>query len=476
MRHKVIIIGTGFGGIAVARELLEAGIEDFTLLEKADNLGGTWRDNTYPGAECDVPSALYSYSWAPNPTWEFKWAKQKQIHSYIRSTAQGLGLMPRIRFSQSVESCHWTNGEWVVETDSDTFRAQHVVSAVGQLHIPNIPDFAGLHDYGGESFHTARWNHGVDLRGKRVAVIGNAATAVQVIPAIAPKVRQLTVYGRTPNWIVKKPDRAYTRAEKWLGRRLPWLAKLYRGSLWSLGEFVIWPTIRGNRVTSAALRAQNWWLKRRAIFNPELRKKLTPNYPLGAKRILFSSDYYPALARENVELVTDRIETFTEQGIRAGGEERPHDVVVFATGFQTNPFLKNIDVTGQDGQHLRDQWSDGAHAYLGVSTAGFPNFHMIYGPNTNTGHTSIIFKLEAQARYVAQLVTLAGEGALAVDEGVEANFNAEVQERLRDLAFSRVDASWYKDGDRITNNWMGGSLEYHRRLRTVDPASYRRVA
>ena len=206
MRHKVIIIGTGFGGIAVARELLEAGIEDFILLEKADDLGGTWRDNTYPGAECDVPSALYSYSWAPNPTWEFKWAKQKQIHSYIRSTAEGLGLMPHIHFGQSVRNCRWTDDKWVVEADTATFQAQHVVSAVGQLHIPNIPDFAGLDGYGGESFHTARWNHDVDLGGKRVAVIGNAATAVQVIPAIAPEVGQLTVYGRTPNWIVKKPD------------------------------------------------------------------------------------------------------------------------------------------------------------------------------------------------------------------------------------------------------------------------------
>ena len=476
MRHKVIIIGTGFGGIAVARELLEAGVEDFVLLEKAHDLGGTWRDNTYPGAECDVPSALYSYSWAPNPTWDFKWAKQKQILSYIRSTAEGLGLMPRIRFGQSFRRCRWTDGEWVVETETDTFHAQHVVSAVGQLHIPNIPDFAGLDSYEGKSFHTARWDHDVDLRDKRVAVIGNAATAVQVIPAIAPEVGQLTVYGRTPNWIIKKPDRAYSKVEKWLGKRLPWLAKLYRGSLWSLGEFVIWPTIRGNRITSAALRTQNWWLKRKAIADPALRQRLTPDYPLGAKRILFSSAYYPALSRENVELVTDRIERFTEQGIRAGGTERFYDVVVFATGFQTNPFLKNIDVVGEDGRRLRDHWSDGAHAYLGVSTAGFPNFHMIYGPNTNTGHTSIIFKLEAQARYVAQLVSLAGEGALAVDEGVEFEFNEEVQRRLNDLAFSRVDASWYKDGDRITNNWMGGSLEYRRRLKTVDPASYRRVA
>ena len=476
MQHKVIIIGTGFGGVAAARELLEAGVEDFVLLEKADDLGGTWRDNTYPGAECDVPSALYSYSWAPNPTWEFKWAKQRQILDYIHATADALGLDPHIRLGQAVRRCVWDGEGWSVETENDVLRAQHVVSAVGQLHIPRVPDFAGLDSFAGQSFHSARWDHDVDLCGQRVAVVGNAATAVQIIPAIAPEVGQLTIYGRSPNWIVKKPDRAYSRAEKWLGARVPGLAKLYRGSLWSLGEFVIWPTIRGNRVTGALLRAQNRWLRRKAIRDMELRQKLEPDYPIGAKRILFSSEYYPALARDNVELVTEGIDAFTQSGIRADGVEREHDIVVFATGFQTNPFLKNIEVVGEGGRTLREHWSDGAHAYLGVSTAGFPNFHMIYGPNTNTGHTSIILKLEAQARYVAQLVGLAGEGALDVAPEVEAEFNAEVQDRLQKLAFSKVEASWYKDGERVTNNWMGGSLEYRRRLKALDPDVYRVVA
>ena len=476
MRHKVIIIGTGFGGIAAARELQEAGVEDFLLLEKARGLGGTWRDNTYPGAECDVPSALYSYSWAPNPTWKFKWAKQEQILDYLRNTAEGLGLMPRIHFGQAVQSCRWTADGWVVETETDTFQAQHVVSAIGQLHIPKVPDFPGLGMYEGEAFHSARWDHDVALLGRDVAVIGNAATAVQVIPSIAPTVGRLTVYGRSPNWIVKKPDRAYSRAEVWLGKRVPGLSKLYRASLWSLGEFVIWPTIHGNRVTGALLRAQNWWLKRKAIRDPALRRVLTPDYPVGAKRILFSSGYYPALALDSVELVTDGIERFTENGIESGGKERRHDVVVFATGFHTNPFLKDIEVIGRGGRSLRDHWRDGAHAYLGVHTAGFPNFHIMYGPNTNTGHTSIVFKLEAQARYMAQAVQLAGLGALDVDADVEAAFNAEVQNRLRKLAFSRVEASWYKDGDRVTNNWMGGSLEYRRRLKAMDASVYRVVA
>ena len=474
MRHRVIIIGTGFGGLAMVRELRERGIEDVVVLEKADSVGGTWRENTYPGAECDVPSALYSFSWAPNPTWDFKWAKQPQILDYIRGVAEELS--PDIRFGQTVRECVWEGSGWRVETDKETFRAQHLVSAVGQLHVPNTPDFPGREAFGGAAFHSAEWDHSIDWRGKRVAVIGNAATAVQIVPAIAPEVERLTVYQRSANWIVKKPDRAYTSVEKWLGRRVPALAKAYRASLWSLGEFVIWPTIRGNPVTRAFLRAQNWWLKRRAIRDPELRAKLTPHYPMGAKRILFSSEYYPALARENVELVLEPIETFTAEGIRAGGEERAHDLVVFATGFHTNPFLKNIEVKGERGRTLREHWSDGAHAYLGVSTAGFPNFHMLYGPNTNTGHTSIVLKLEAQARYAAQLIEAAGKGALAVEPEVEDAFNDEVQERLRGLAFSKVEASWYKDGDRVTNNWMGGSVEFRRRLERPDLDKFRRVA
>jgi len=460
----------------MGRTLRHAGITDFTILEKSTSVGGTWRENTYPGAECDVPSALYSYSFAPNPTWAFKFSRQRQILQYLNDFADTQGLRPHIQHDQTVHALHWNEDTklWRVETHSDTFRARHVVSAIGQLHIPNIPEFPGMDDCEGASFHTAEWDHCIDYRGLNVAVIGNAATAVQVIPAIAPDVAQLTVYQRSPNWIIDKSDRPYTRLEQALLRRLPKLSSLYRASIWAQGEFLLWPTIRGNRFTRALLTAQNRWLLRKSFKDKATRARMTPDYPMGAKRILLSRDIYPALARSNVETVFDPIETFTTKGIQAG-RERTHDVVVFATGFQTNPFLKMIDVRGRGGRSIREQWSEGAHAYLGVSTAGFPNFHMLYGPNTNTGHTSIVYKLEGQADYILQLMQAAGDGALTVSASDEDIYNTEVQARLRDLAFSKIEASWYKDGDRVTNNWMGSSREFRRRLRTPDLSKFERV-
>ena len=471
-----LIIGTGFAGLLMACRLRRAGLTDFLVLEKADTVGGTWRENTYPGAECDVPSALYSYSFAPNPAWAWKFSKQPQILQYLNDFADREGLRPHILHGQTVQSLHWRDDTktWRVETDSDTFHARHVVSAVGQLHIPNTPDFPGMDDFRGPSFHTAAWDHSIPYTGRNVAVIGSAASAIQVIPAIAPDVARLTVYQRSPNWVIKKPDRPYTRAESALLKRLPALSKLYRFGLWAQGEYGLWPTIRGNPLTRSILRLQNRWLMRKAGLTPDMRARLTPDYPMGAKRILLSSEIYPALARPNVELVFDPIETFTGRGIHAG-RERPHDLVVFATGFHTNPFLKHIDVRGRGGVSLHEHWSEGAHAYLGVSTAGFPNFHMLYGPNTNTGHTSIVLKLEAQAGYILQLIQATGEGALTVRAGEEAIYNEEVQTRLRNLAFSKIEASWYKDGDRVTNNWMGGSREFRRRLRTPDLSKFERA-
>ena len=476
-RVRTLIIGTGFGGLLMGYRLKDAGDDDFVILEKANDVGGTWRENTYPGAECDIPSALYSYSFAPNPTWTFKWAKQPQILKYLQDFATEQGLRDHIRFGREVRACTWTDGRWTVETASgETYHAQFVVSAIGQLHIPNEPGFEGRERFRGASFHTARWNHDIDHKGRDMAIIGNAASAIQVIPAVAPEVRKLTVYQRSPNWIIPKGDRPYTRLEHWLGERLPWLSRLYRASLWSQGEYMIWPTIKGNRFTRALLTLWNRVGMRKHIKDPELRRRLTPDYPMGAKRILLSDLIFPALARDNVEVVFDPIETFTETGIRAGGVERSHDIIVLATGFQTNPFLKMIDVRGEGGRSIREHWKDGAHAYLGVNTAGFPNFFMLYGPNTNTGHTSIVYKLEAQADYILQLMEAAGEGALAVAPDVEDAFNEEVQGRLRDLAFSKVEASWYKDGDRVTNNWMGSSREFRKRLAKPDLSHFERVA
>jgi cation diffusion facilitator CzcD-associated flavoprotein CzcO len=476
-RVKTLIIGAGFGGLCMGVKLKEAGEDDFLIIEAADALGGTWRDNTYPGAECDIPSALYSFSFAQNPTWDFKWAKQPQILTYQNKVADDYGLRAHMRFNRAVVSCVYDEiaKRWRVTTrEGHIYDCEFLITAVGQLHHPNTPKIKGAETFSGDSFHSAKWNHDIDLRGKRVGVIGNAASAVQFIPEIAEVAGELTVYQRSANWVVDKGDRPYTRLEKWLAKRAPVLANIYRFGLWSLGEYIIWPVIKGAKLRAAALRWKNRFDMRAHIKDKELQQALTPTYPVGAKRILFSDKYYAALARENVELVLGAPAEITPNGILdVHGTERAHDVIIYGTGFHTNPFLKSIDVRGQGGAKLSDKWSDGAYAYLGVSNAGYPNMFMLYGPNTNTGHTSIIFKLECQVGYVTQLMQAAEtKGPLSVKTDVEAAFNDEMQTRLSKLVWNQVENSWYKDGTRLTNNWPGSSREYKRRLKRPDMSHF----
>ena len=464
----VIVVGTGFGGLCAASRIKRMG-RDVAVLEKADGVGGTWRDNTYPGAECDVPSALYSYSFAPNPTWDFKWAKQPQILAYLERFARDEGLTPRIRFGQAVQRAAWDEAarRWRVETRDAAYEAQHLVLALGQLHHPMVPEIAGHHAYRGCAFHSARWDHGFDPAGKRIGVVGSAASAVQLIPELAGRAERLTVYQRSPNWVLPKGDRPYTLAEKAVGRRVPALGRAYRAALWASGEYGLWPMIRGRRLHARLGEALCKRAIARHVRDPQMRAALVPDYPIGAKRILLSDRFYPALARPDVDLVTDPIERMTPGGVVAGGTERAHDAVVYATGFRTNPFVPDIQVTGQGGRTLRQHWADGAHAYLGVQTAGFPNLFLLYGPNTNTGHTSIVYKLEAQTALTTQLIRAAGEGAVAVRADAEAAFGDEMQARLAGLAWSKVSASWYQDRGRVTNNWPGGSREYRQRCEAV---------
>lgn len=465
-RFETVIIGTGFAGLGLAAKMRESGQDDFLLLEKSDDIGGTWRDNHYPGAECDVASALYSYSFAPNPTWDFKWAKQKQILQYVNKFADNFGLRPHIRCGSQVVRAEYHNGEWrVTLKGGDQLQARYLVSAVGQLHHPCIPNFDGLNDYSGPVFHTANWDHSVELEGRNIACVGNAASAIQLIPEVAKVAKKLTVYHRSPNWIIDKGDRPYSRLEKWIGKTFPSFAKLYRASIWCQGEYGLWPAIQGKKLQGAVLRWQHEKkLKKSFPDDPEMRAKLTPDYPIGARRILLSDTYIEALACENVEIVFDPIETFTRSGIVAGGVERAHDAVTFATGFFSNPFLKEIDVIGESGLTLKDRWSDGAEAYLGVMTSGFPNLFILYGPNTNTGHTSIIYKLEQQFEMVRQLMSKADGQIVTVKPDAEAQYNDEIQRRLRETAWDKIDASWYKDGEKVTNNWPGSSREFKRRL------------
>lgn len=477
--YKIIIIGAGFSGLCLGIKLKVAGIDDFLILEKAEDLGGTWRDNTYPGAECDIPSALYSYSFEHNSEWEYKWSGQEQILKYQRDTAGKYAVLPHIRYGQELVHADFAAHQlcWHLTTGSGTeYRAQHLVTAVGQLHHPNTPKFPGAEAFAGEIFHSARWNHALDLHNKRVAVIGNAASAVQFVPKIAPVVKQLTVFQRSANWLLPKQDRPYTRWEQWLSERVPLITKGYRLGIWLKGEWGILPAIRGNRLSRWVLKWMNRRLMHNSIGDEKLRQKLTPDYPIGAKRILFTDDYYAALARGNVHLDTSGIERFTEHGIaRKDGVKEPFDVVIYATGFRTNPFLETIKISGLNGKSLQQHWQGGAYAYLGVNTAGFPNLHIMYGPNTNLGHNSIIIMIEAQADYILQAVKGVderGAAALTVTANNEERYCDEMQSRLQDTAFSAVADSWYLDHGRVTNNWPAGTGEYRRRLRRLDWQAY----
>ena len=463
---KTIIIGTGFGGLCLAAKLRERGDDNFIILEKASEVGGTWRENTYPGAECDIPSALYSYSFAPNPTWDFKWAKQPQILKYIQDFAENRDLLRHVKFNQNVISASYEAGQWTIKTaNGESYQSQFFVSAIGQLHVPAIPNFKGNPAYKGASFHSAQWDHKVDLKGKAVGVIGVGASAAQLIPEVAKTAKTLTVYQRSPNWIINKGDRPYTRIEKWVARKIPSIARLYRFGIWCQGEFVIWPIIKGAKIRTKLAKMASQWEMKKYIKDPEMRAKLTPDYPIGAKRILFSDSYYPALARENVTLETQAISQITANGIETrDGKFHAHDVLIYATGFYSNPFLKEINVTGLMGCSLKEHWKDGAYAYLGVTTHGYPNMFMLYGPNTNTGHTSIVYILEAQVQHILKLMDKAGEGTIEVKCTPEKAFNDNAQKRLFKLAWAKIDASWYKDGDRVTNNWPGSSTEFKRRL------------
>ena len=463
---KIVIVGTGFGGLCLAAKLHEQGEQDFIILEKAVGVGGTWRENTYPGAECDIPSALYSYSFAPNPTWDFKWAKQPQILKYLQDFAKDRNLLRHVKFGSFVTGAAYKDGRWSVETAAgESYNCQFFVSAIGQLHVPSIPEFKGKDRFTGSSFHSAQWDHSVDLTGKNVGVIGVGASAAQLIPEVAKLAKHLTIYQRSPNWIINKGDRPYSRFEKWIAKHIPVIAKLYRKALWMQGEYVIWPIIQGAKRRGNFAK---WWALREMklyIKDPDLIEKLTPKYPIGAKRILFSDSYYPALARENVTLETDAIDEIKEDGITTkSGTHYPHDVIIYATGFYSNPFLKEIDVKGENGLSLKEHWKDGAFAYLGVTTSHFPNMFMLYGPNTNSGHTSIVDKLEHQVTHILKLIDKTGGGIIDVKAEPEDAFNVEAQERLRKLAWDKIEASWYKDGSRITNNWPGGAPEFKRRM------------
>ncbi|MEV6035863.1 NAD(P)/FAD-dependent oxidoreductase [Nonomuraea sp. NPDC052116] len=476
MSPSVAIVGAGFGGLCMAIRLERAGIRSYVIFERADDLGGTWRDNSYPGAGCDIPSHLYSYSFEQYASWTRRYPEQPEILGYLEHCADKYDVRRKIRFGAEVQRADFDGTRWQVTSGDRTEPFDVVVTGAGQLNRPHLPDIPGMSSFGGASFHSARWNHTHDLTGRRVAVIGNGSSAAQLIPRVAEQVERLSVFQRTPNWVIPKPDTTFGPLARLGFRYVPGLQRAYREWLYRYAEATLYPAL-----------AQGWsadLLRRRALRHlhdqvpdPALRAKLTPDYPPGCKRVVIDSAFYPALTRPNVDVVTDRIVRITPTGVET--TEGPHEVdtIVYATGFRTTEFLAPMEITGRDGRTLEEQWKGGPEAYLGISVPNFPNLFLLYGPNTNLGHNSIVFMIECQVEHIMScLPYLSANGPIEVRPEVMAAWRGQLDAAMARMVWGGGCRSWYKTAEgRVTNNWPGPTTLY-RRLTTRPPApAYRPV-
>ncbi|MEV6300095.1 NAD(P)/FAD-dependent oxidoreductase [Actinoplanes sp. NPDC051861] len=472
---RIAIIGAGFGGVAAAAELLRQGFRDIVLLEKADRIGGVWRDNIYPGCACDVPAPLYSYSFALNPDWSRRYPPHQEILAYLDRCARDLGVLDLIRFGTEVADASWDGTAWTITTTGgDELHADVLIPAVGQLSRPSIPSLPGADTFQGPKMHTAQWNPSVPIENRRIGVIGTGASVIQLVPEIADKAAHIAVFQRTAPWTVPKPDRRYGRFRRAAYRRMPALMRLSRGATWAL-TLVQGAAVAGNPVATRVVRTYSKAQRHIQVRDPLLRAKVTPDEPLGCKRVLFTNAWLPALTRPDVDLITEKIVEITPTGVRtADGQDHPCDVLVYGTGFAATEFLVPIRVTGRNGTPLSEAWSEGAHAYLGVTVPGFPNMFLIYGPNTNTGNTSVIYFHESQARYIAQAVRLIAKGntPLEVREDRATTYDTEIQKRLAHTVWTGCQ-SWYRTATgRIVTNWPGKATEYRRRTARLDPTDF----
>ncbi|TCP46795.1 cation diffusion facilitator CzcD-associated flavoprotein CzcO [Tamaricihabitans halophyticus] len=478
---KVVIVGTGFSGLGMAIALKKDGQHDFVILEKATDIGGTWRDNTYPGCACDVQSHMYSFSFEQNPEWSRSFSPQQEIWDYMRRVVDKYDLRRHIRFGVEMTGARWDEsaGQWQVETTSGAeFIGQFLVSGVGALHIPKTPELPGLSEFSGPVFHSANWDHDVDLRGKRVAVIGTGASSIQFVPQIAPDVRELHLFQRTPSWIMPKPDHEIPERMKRMFRSVPGAQRVYRNLLyWFLESRAIGfnghPKLQklGEQVAKRHLAKQ--------VPDRAMRRALTPDYTMGCKRVLISNDFYPALNRDNVELVTTGIREVRPNGVvSADGTEREVDAIILGTGFHVTDAFDYLDITGLDGRKLTKQWQqEGMQTHLGINVAGFPNLFFLLGPNTGLGHNSVVFMIEAQIRYVAQALRLVERHraqALDVRERVQAGFNEEIQHKLIKGVWSQGGCtSWYLDAMGVNRTvWPGFTWRYWQRTRRINAADF----
>jgi cation diffusion facilitator CzcD-associated flavoprotein CzcO len=477
----VLIVGAGFSGLCMGIKLLEAGMKSFLIIEKSEEIGGTWWDNRYPGCACDIPSHLYSFSFAPSTEWSRMYPGQEEIHAYLKRCIERYGLAPYLRLNTRFHEAAWdeSEGEWNATAGNGIrIQARVLVSGMGALHVPRYPDLQGLDRFKGPAFHSATWDHGVVLDGKNVAVIGTGASAIQFVPQIAPRVGKLYLVQRTPPWIVPRLDFAFS--DKWRRRfrSIPITRRALRQFLFWRQEFRVLGFL-GNQTFRKMVEAIARRHLARNIEDPEIRAALTPNYQLGCKRVLVSDDYYPTLNRSNVELVTEGIsEVCPHSIVTRDGAERPIDVLIYGTGFRATEPLIGCRVVGKGGVEIHDAWQKRMSAYLGITVAGFPNFFMLLGPNTGLGHNSVVLMIEAQARYAMNCLKLMQrkkQPVLEVRPEVQQSFVEEIYGRMATTVWQSGGChSWYQDQTtgEITTLWPGSVMSYVRRTRSVSPSDY----
>ena len=475
----IAIVGSGFSGLGTAIHLKRAGRDDFVVLERADEVGGTWWANTYPGCACDVPSHLYSFSFAPNPDWTETYSRQPEIRDYLIDCADRFGVRPHIRTGHELTDARWDPEaqRWEVDTSGGSFSARVLVLGTGPLVEPKIPDFPGILSFEGAAWHSARWNHDYDLKGKRIASVGTGASAIQLVPSIQPDVDQLYVIQRTPPWVVPHSSRPTTKLERRLYRRLPIAQKLARGFVYGARELLVVGLVKSPRIMKVLERVARGHM-RQSIEDQELLAKVTPDYTIGCKRILPSNRWYPTLAKDNVELVTAGIKEIRPNAIvTEDGAELEVDAIVFSTGFQVTEMpIANL-VRDSEGRTLRQAWDDSPQAYLGCTIPGFPNLFMMIGPNTGLGHTSVVYMIESQIAYLMDaLATMdeQGAGAIEVRRDVAARYNDQIQEQLQGTVWNSGGcASWYLDEEgRNVTIWPDWTFRFRQKTARFDRESY----
>jgi cation diffusion facilitator CzcD-associated flavoprotein CzcO len=475
-KPSVAVVGAGFAGVGAAVLLHRAGYRDIVVFERADQVGGVWQHNSYPGAACDIPSHLYEFSFAPNPRWSRRYAPQAEIQAYIQEVARESGVLDKIRTSTEVTSATWDEKRyrWVLETSAGTHEADILITACGQLSVPSTPPISGIERFEGPAFHTAAWRHDVDLTGKHVAVVGTGCSAIQVVPAIQPHAGHVDVYQRSPGWTLPKGDFAYSERAQRLFERFPALQRLDRTAVFAFQE-----------IGALALTRQSW-LRRpmramsrrqitRTIKDPELRRKVTPIDEIGCKRVMLTDEWYGTLLKPNVGLIAERIIEVTRRGIRTGdGVEHPADAIVWATGFKTHGFVAPMEIVGSGGVTLAEHWAETPRAYLGLSAPGFPNMFLLYGPNTNGGTGSVIYTIEAGIRHALDALAKLEQrraDAIEVRRSAAEAFGERLREALTKTVWHTGCSNWYVDDEgNDPNQWPWTWRTYRRRTATIGDA------